>query len=265
MENNELDEKLSAIVERFYTPMPVGLLGSIGPPFDVSKPNFHDNKQDFSAEMSAVVAGLKNVDGLLELLAAGFRDGPVDAEVSDRLREYLDANARKESRNQKMETGYEIVRRNSSEIGLTLCMAVQLIDLRRGLRTRKVELMDQEKEFWSGKSRPPNHFARTIALRFARCIASNTQQKPTFGTSRDGGHPSTDFGRALEEIFSLLKIKANVKNAATWAINQLTEADVQPPQANALNMMYGNRFPEGLGAIRPGSDLEKLLEKDTKP
>ena len=266
MEKSELDSRLNSIAERFYTLKPVGLLGSFGPPFDISKPNFHDSKPDFLAEMNAVVTGLKNVDGLIEFLTAGIiEEGPVDAEVSDRLKVYLDANARQENRDHKVEFGYDIVRRNSSEVGLTMCITFQLLDLRRGLVARRRELDDQEAEFWSGKSRPPNHFARTIALRFARCIANNTQKKPTFGTSRDGGHPSTDFGRALEEIFALLKIKANVKNAATWAISQLTDADIHPPQVNALNALTRNQFRRGLGAIRPEGELKELLKKAPKP
>ena len=70
---SELDDKLSAIPERFYTPKPVGILGRLGPPFDVSKPNFHDNKQDFLAEMGAVVAGIENVDGLSKGSFIGWR------------------------------------------------------------------------------------------------------------------------------------------------------------------------------------------------
>jgi len=242
MASDDLNDNLRAITDRFHVAPPMGLLGHFSAPFDVSKPNLHDNKQDFLAEQNAVLAGLTHVEGLLDVIAAEHRQGSVGAEVGKRLQDYVDAKARTKSRAHETEYGHDLVRRNSSEVGLTLCLTLQMSDLLRALSIRKQELRDQEAEFWSGNSRPPNHYARTIALRFARFIAHHTRKKPTFGTSRDGGHPSTDFGRALEEIFALLKIKANVKNAATWAIDQLTEKDFQPV-ADAL----ATRF-QGSGA-----------------
>lgn len=255
MDNAELTEKLRSITERFSGVPTMGILANLSPPFDVSKPNQHDNKQEFFAEMKAVQMGKSNVDGLIELLAAGFREGLVSVEVGKRIAKFVDADARLESRNYTVESGYDLVRRNSSELSLTHCLVYQLMDLRRGLRMRYVELMDQEKEFWSSGSRPPNHYARTISLRLARYIANHTQKKPTIGTSPDGGHPSTDFGRALEEVFELLEIKANVGNAGRWAISQLTDEDVKQ-RVIALDALYGR------GAIRPEERLARLIKKD---
>jgi hypothetical protein len=71
-------------------------------------------------------------------------------------------------------------------------------------------------------------------LRFAKHFAKLRKQKPTFGTSSDGDHPSTDYGRALEEVFEILGIESNVRRAAEWAISQLVDDDWRPPPQNYL-------------------------------
>lgn len=196
MDTDELNDKLRAITDRFYKPPPMGLLGQFGAPFDASKPNIHDNKQDFLAEQGAVLASMAHIEGMIDLLAENHRKRSVTEEAGERLTAFIDEFARLKSKSLKTEYGYDLVRRNAAEVGLSICLAFQMIDIHDALTARKQELSDQGALYWSGNSRPPNHYARTIALRFARFIATYTHAKPTFGTSRDGGHPSTDFGRA---------------------------------------------------------------------
>jgi hypothetical protein len=75
---------------------------------------------------------------------------------------------------------------------------------------------------------------RAIALRLARLYAREKGERPTFGTARDGGHPSTNYGRALERIFEPLGIKDGVRRPAEWALAQLTDDDLRPVSTIAL-------------------------------
>jgi hypothetical protein len=152
----------------------------------------------------------------------------------------------------------DLVRKNAADAGFTFCLILLILDLVRDLKQRNQELENQEATFWNLSGRAPNHYARTIALRFARLIARKTGKMPTFGTSSDGGHPSTEFGRALEEVFEVLEIRASVRNAARWAISQLSEDDLKPEPMNALGSIFG------LGGPPPRNALSPLVELMTK-
>ncbi|SEQ08655.1 hypothetical protein [Thalassovita taeanensis] len=239
MDSSERDEKIREIVSRFYDSVPTAALGIGSAGLDVSKPNQHDSKADFLAEKIAVDIALEQADGLFGFFSAPFReDDTPNKEMAVRIAASIDAKARVRAESDRVNTALELIVKNAGQSGVSFVVVMLLFDVVDGLRNRKQELGDQEAEFWSGHSRPPNHYARTIALRFARAIATKTGRKPTFGTSRDGGHPSTDFGRALEELFKVLEIKANVKRAAVWAIDQITEEDLKPPVRNALSSLY---------------------------
>lgn len=258
------EERIRAIADRFLDRAGVASLSRFESPFDVAKPNLHDNKPDFLAEQTTVLTAISQAEGLLDLLIASHRDGAVSSEVGERLNTFVDLQARKASRNFSVVTAYELVRRNAAEVGLTSSLAMQLIDLKTTLEARKQELSDQESEFWSGKSRPPNHYARTIALRFARLVARKTNAKPTFGTSRDGSHPSTEFGRALEEIYEVLEIRSNVKNAAVWAISQLTDEDCQRSNWDLMVEHYAASLAAEAQDGSPNAaltNIEKMLIK----
>lgn len=103
-----------------------------------------------------------------------------------------------------------------------------VMDFESAINQRLQDLEAQRGEYWNLSHRAPNHFARIIALRFAKAIARNTGKKPTIGTSRDGKHPSTEFGRALDEVYKLLGIHADFRRAGEWAVKQLTDADLSP-------------------------------------
>ncbi len=127
------------------------------------------------------------------------------------------------------------------------------------------ELKDQEIEFWSVSYRAPKSYARTIALRLARLYALHKRQKPPFGTARDGNHPSTDFGRALEEIFDILNIEATVRNPAEWAIDQLTEDEINPPVNRLLGGLFGFNPPSSPeGRQKTRDKIVDLLAKSSE-
>ncbi len=100
---------------------------------------------------------------------------------------------------------------------------------------QKQELDLQEIPFWNAPSRPLNHFAQSIYR--------NTGDIPTFGTASDGNHLSTDFGRALEEVFEFLGINSRVRNPAVWALDQM-KSGAALPKMNALAKFFLQASPE---------------------
>lgn len=255
MEETDVNERLWAIANRFSVPRPTGLLGLGASPFDVSRPNLHDSKADFLEEMSAVSTALENARPLLELLYKGVTSagGPEQGVVTQALK-YIDATVRSKHRSDRLDSVFDLTRSNAAKIGFSITLMYMLFDFVEALKSRKQELESQAAIFWSGAGRAPNHYARTIALRFAKLVARSTGKKPTFGTARDGGHPSTDFGRALEEIFGVLKVKADVRNAARWAVGELVDGDLQPlPGTRPPGLLFGDT--RGLTWPKPGDPL----------
>lgn len=226
------NERLNEVVEPFRTRGGRGLGAEYFTAFELEKSNFHDSKSEFLEEKKLVENGLNNAEQLLDLLLSAIGREDEQNASAERIFTIVQNRAKSRNKNFTVRHASDLVRKNASEIGLPLISAYLLHDLYTELKDRLQELEDQEKEYWSGNSRPPNHYARTIALRFARFILHESGQKPTIGTSSDGNYPSTDYGRALEKVFNILGIRANFKRAGTWAISQLTEADA--PQKRSI-------------------------------
>lgn len=207
---------------------------------DVTRPNIHDNKADFLSESAAVESA---IEGANRTIAALHPDGrETDAKVADmvdRLQAALDSHARRKFSKDPPTSISELVRKNAAETGFYYNSLLSLLDLSDALEDRRNELRDQERQFWAVKNRPPNYYARAIALRMARLYARANGERPTFGTARDGGHPNTEFGRTLEFVFGALGIEGGVKHPARYAISQLTEEDLQPRPGNALRDVLG--------------------------
>lgn len=233
-----LDEQLNKVVEPFRTGGGWGLGSDYFTAFDTTKPNFHDSKAEFLEEKQLVQDGLNNADQLIRFLLSAVGREDERNDTAERICIIAERQSRLRLKDLPISGVSDLVRKNASEVGLPVTSAFVLLDLRTEFHKRLQELEDQGREYWSGSSRPPNHYARTIALRFARFIAGESGQKPTIGTSRDGDHPSTDYGRALEEVFRILGIRANFKRAGMWAIDQLTGEDLQP-RKNMLGGLFG--------------------------
>ena len=250
MDENALHDRLWEIAGRFgYTNDGRGLLGVNGPPFDISKPNIHDSKAEFQEEARAVDAALDHARALLQFTYSMYFEEEPGHNATKRLGDFVNQEARKDQDHERSESIIDMIRRNAVDYGLTFLTHFLVLDFQRQLAKRKQELADQESVYWSSAHRAPNHYARTIALRFAKLVARSTGKYPTIGTSRDGGHPSTDFGRALEEIFELLGIGANFRNPAQWAIRQLTDDDLKPsPKPSLFELgsgILGSQMPKG--------------------
>ncbi|MBY6151756.1 hypothetical protein KUV47_00910 [Vannielia litorea] len=238
MEETELIERLHEIMERCCKVPGRNRLAAHLPPFDYLKPNEHDSKSEFLAEKQMVSDGIEHCEAVFEFVKTGMIAESEHHALAKRLSKQVDTGCREEARvRQRVATATDVARLNAAEAGATFSAAALCLDIAYQLSRRAQELEQQELAFWSGKSRPPNHHARTIALRAARYVARTTGKKPTVGKSSEGNHPSTDFGRAVEEVFALLGIKSDFRRAARWAVKQLRPEDLQPQQNTLAGLL----------------------------
>ena len=222
-------------------------------PLDVSAPNQHPNKTAFLAEKSAVLKAIDHCTGLWDALFADEKEDPKKSATIELIRASMDATGRQAATRRDVETSNQLVTKNALELSLYYHALVTSGELRNALAERLKELEDQEKEFWSDKHRPPNHHARFVALRLARLYARERGEMPTVGAARDGGHPSTDFTRALEAVFKVADIDASVRRPAAWAVGQLTEDDLKPEPRNQMGGLLGLG---GLGGLPGGANAD---------
>ncbi|WP_341861715.1 hypothetical protein [Gymnodinialimonas sp. 57CJ19] len=234
MDENSTTERLWDIARRFGVHEPIGLVGTSLPPFDISQPNFHLSKADFSAELQAVEKALKDTESLALFLAAPYRETDTLKAVATPVSEVINDQACKSAQAIVPKSPIDLIQKNAGDTDLCFATAILLLDTRSGLISRFQQLKDQERTYWNLKGRAPNHYARAIALRFARLVAKHTGKRPTVGVSREGNFPSTDFGRALEEIFELLDIKAVFRRHAQWAVAELTDDDFRVEPVNVF-------------------------------
>jgi hypothetical protein len=245
MTDQEQIQRLREIVGRLVDLNPMGnaLLTTL-PPFDISRPTQHDTKREFLAEQKYVAAMFKQVTTLLKLLIAQLDDNEYSDDGAIAVGQFIDTQALRRRNGADIQSARQLVVDGAARVGLSVTSTILLFEMRSALIHRKQDLESEHEAHWSGTGRAPNHYARSIALRFAKLIYQQTGEKPTFGTARDGGHPSTTFGRALEEIFEVLGIEATVKHPATWAIDQLSEEDKFPPPGSLASMMASPRHQE---------------------
>jgi hypothetical protein len=237
---NEADrnERIREVVDRLLGRSSQNALRFGSPGLDATRPNIHDSKAEFQVELATVQRAIENLREVLAALVGPVgEDDPRYNAMLGRLRSAIDQSAGRRVAGLKPESTVDLIRKNKVDTGFFYNSLLGLFDLLSAFNDRLDELKSQEKQFWTVTHRPANYYARTIALRLARLYAKEKGKRPTFGTARDGGHPSTDFGRALEQVFSILGVRANVRGAATWAIEQLTEDDLKPPQMGALFRM----------------------------
>lgn len=112
------------------------------PRLDTSKPNFHDKKADFIAEMSKVHDAMAAVDTLLELIVKSYEGNP-DADAPEvMLRDHIDDKAASRTSEIELDSLVSLLRRNAGDVGLSRTLDALLFDYRRGLRSRYVVLLD---------------------------------------------------------------------------------------------------------------------------
>lgn len=233
------------------------------PRLDTSKPNFHDNKREFQLEKDVVAAVILHLEGIIDQFVYE-NDDHERSKMRVRIETAVDKAAIVAARSRNLQTPRDLALKNVAETGFFLSSLFVIIDTMECYKNRLRELEDQEKQFWTVAHRPPNYYARTISLRVARLYARSHHAKPTFGIARDRNHPSTEFGRALEQIFAALEIKASVRGAAEWAIGQLTEDEINPPQRGLMGALLGSSGDPPLpkkSSIKATRDIVEALVK----
>ena len=197
-------------------------------PFDIGKPNQHDTKAEFEREFQ-IVNDAK--DALRKLVPLFLRSDEKDEEMIrtlDLLETDLDHIFMQNAPQVPIDSVTELIRSNLADVGAMSVIMLILIDFYGALRTRSDELVEQKDMFWNVSHRAPDYYARAIANRLAKLYAKETGQRPTSGSSGENGEPSTNFTRALEEIYQLLDIKSKPRSPADWAIRNLTDEDLLP-------------------------------------
>jgi hypothetical protein len=267
------DEQLRAVQDAVSELLaPWNALRSM-PALDVSKPNFHDSKAEFLRELEAVETVIGSLETALDALI------PEDRKTDEGMNQMVwgildavDASARRTITVASPNTITDMIRKNKADTGYYIHALWTLVDFKEFLEDRRNELKDQERQYWSQKHRSPKHYPRAIALRLARLYAREKGERPTFGTARDGGHPSTNYGRALEKIFAALGIKNGVRRPAEWALAQLTDDDLRPTPVTGLlggllghgvrPSLLGGSFGDGLRETQalPGSPVNALAD-----
>lgn len=264
MNESEKIDLLNKLVDSLFGPIEMNFLAKYSAPFDITRPNIHDSKKEFARELGTVLAIRDHLKDMLDLLIATTTEAendPLHQAMVRRLSFAIEANVSQRSKRLNPESASELALKNLKDTGFYYNSIYVVIEMLRSFEQRLRDLKEQESEFWSVAYRAPNYYARTIALRFARLFASRTGKRPTFGISSEGSHPSTDFGRALEQVFDILEIGANVRKAAEWALAQLTEQDWKP-KLNALAYPSGG-FPKfgdiSLSRNDPKTGIARLL------
>lgn len=226
---------------------PDDLLFGDQPPFDITQPNTHDSKKEFLRERDTVLAVMDRLREIVQSLFYSEDESTSGhSEMAVRLGAAIDAKARQSKSGMTIQSAKDLARKNIVDAGFSDTALFVLVDMYSAYDQRLEDLNEQEAEFWNVGHRPPNYYARTIAIRFARFYAGQTRTRPTFGTARDGGHPSTDYGRILEEVFQILGINADIRGPAEWALTQITDEDVNPPRTGLMGGLFGLGFPGSL-------------------
>jgi hypothetical protein len=208
-------------------------------PIDVDPPSQHSSKKAFLLELKSIQKSRKHADGLLMELLGGKDEKEAAKAMREDVGRCMDELALKSLKLEILDNPHQLLVATAKQAGFHYSIMYMLISAITILDQRLNELNDQEKEFWAVTNRPPNYHARIVALRLARLYAKRLGAYPTFGTARDGGHPSTDFAKALEKVFSIIGISANIRGPAEWAIKQLTEADVKPDPIGLMGSLLG--------------------------
>ena len=240
MDSQDQTDRLHDVVNEMLGRSMTNALSRYTPPFDITKSNHHDSKSEFLAEKAAIERAIRGAEDVMAFFTGDDRTEDDAAKARQRgYRDRIDEQARKYRTDAPVKSALDVIRNAAVQSSQSVSTFVLLLDFKHQLEIRLQELDDQEKEFWTVSNRPPNHYARTIALRVARLYAKERQTKPTFGLSRDGGFPDTDFGRALEKIFQILGISIRPRGPAEWAIAQLTEVDLKPAPTGILGGLFG--------------------------
>jgi hypothetical protein len=100
----------------------------------------------------------------------------------------------------------------------------------------------RDANFTKGRGRRKNARAHHVADTLAQFYLKVLKERPTYGVS--DGYPSTRFATALQEIFEILGINANIRGPAENAIKQITDADINRTSGGFNALAAYATYPE---------------------
>ncbi|SLN61271.1 hypothetical protein PEL8287_03313 [Roseovarius litorisediminis] len=227
----KVDEAVRAFLERMFPNSNQMILGRAY--LDLRRLNLHDSKGEFQDELKLVA---KSGNDLFNLYKSMLAQG--DVSVANARRMPLEFMLKAVERNKAAGTpkdALNLAMQNARGVDYWRFSMLFVFDLYLSFSARLIELEEQKTLFWSSQGRPPDHYARTMALRFAKLFAKQLKRAPTVGTSSDGDHPSTEYGRGLQELFEILEIDTGFRLPGEWAVAQIKYGDVQKPFAFSLS------------------------------
>ena len=105
-----------------------------------------------------------------------------------------------------------------------LSVAQKTCRLIRAISPAETLLLKEQRElYWSGRGRNPDWRAKQVAFSVAMNYRRSTGELPTYGSN--AGYPSTEFGRAVQEIFEILEIDRGWRSFAEGAAKQIRELE----------------------------------------
>lgn len=224
------EELARDFIERVFPRAGRTILG--GPSLDVRKDNLHDSKKEFRAELKFVKRSTDDLFRLYRGLIAQSEPS-VDGARGLHMNFYMQGLERSEAE-AKPKTAIDLILDNARRVDYWEMSKRYVFDLYLSFSKRLKSLEEQKEIYWSTKGRPPDHYARAIALRFAKLYVTETGKLPTVGTASDGDHPSTEYGRYVEELFGILKIETGFRLPAEWAVSQISEKDIPETKPRGL-------------------------------
>lgn len=217
---------------------------------DISRPTLHDTKGEFRSEIEMVE---RAAGDLFDLYGFMLQQGNVSIETSRGIpMAFAFGAAQRNKKAGRPANAVELIMQNARGVDYWQFSKRYVFDLYLSFSERLAELQEQEKSYWSAPGRPPDHYARVMALRLAKLYAKQFKKMPTIGTASDGDYPSTDYGRLLQELFELLDIGTGFRLPGEWAIAQLSEDDV--PKAIVPKLAKNLFFPNLLGWENKSAD-----------
>lgn len=230
--------RLAEILDRLLEREPVAPEFAWFPRFSLEPATQHASKSEFEIELATVSALLKKMEDLLAL----FLDSNVSTKAAlEDLRWRIDDVARSKTELQKPVTPWDVPLATSIAASITVATLVSMTTWRANVLARKEELLDQKKLFWSPMGNPPDLYARTIALRFAKYCAGQTGERCTANPGRPKSQMRAPYRRALEEIFEMLGIVTGIKAPAQWALEQITDYDLLTGDEKLVGLLSGDR------------------------
>jgi hypothetical protein len=129
MIDDNIAERINEIADRFYERPRRTVLGTSPLPFDISKPNLHDTKQEFLAERKLVDKSAKNAEELFRILTYRYDDDHALKDVSQELCQYVDDVVKASTSKDEIKAPSDLVKRNAIDIGITYSLAYMVLDV----------------------------------------------------------------------------------------------------------------------------------------